>query len=770
LIPRKIFDKCFEKILRPPNAQQLDAINPGPEASLFVVAGPGSGKTTVLTVRILKLILVDGVAPKSILATTFTKKAAAELRSRILGRGFKLIELLLKDNQLNSAQKKWLEQVDINQTITGTIDSICEQLLRDYREAGTQSPLLADDFISSTLLLREGLLDSKRYMDGDLDQIVRDLQDNTWGMNINKKVDFLYDIWNRRFNDQVEWAKFVTGATPEEGNARQIIDEALNAYQSALSAKGMVDFPMLEQEVLNRLKAGKLKEFTDNLQVVLVDEYQDTNLLQESIYFALAKSCQGALTVVGDDDQSLYRFRGATVQLFSDFPARYKHIFKKKPVPVFLTTNYRSTKTIVDFVNDFARFDADYQDVRVAKKPALEYKPKAEQGLPILGMFRNDLDTLGQDLANFIHQVFRGKGFKLPSGETIKRDPRQGDLGDCALLCSSPQEVKYDGSLRLPGILREKLVDMSPPVEVFNPRGQALANLDLIEVFGGLILECLDPGGDIQDKTSGLSPDIISILNRWRQAAIDFANDPDCPAVLVDFAVGWADRDPGKKDYRWPTNVPLLDLVYGLVHWFPDLYDDPEGQIYLEVFTRQISSTETIGSFEGRVVTDPGNKDLSDKSVMELLRNVLVPIASGSVKVNEELMDSFPRDRLSILSIHQSKGLEFPLVIVDVGSDFKSSHWTQAFKRFPRGGGKTHRFEDLMRSYTPLGPETRSGLNRAFDDLYRQYFVAYSRPEQVLLLVGLNGSLPGRGVHNVATGRDRKGNNRWPDCPFLLIP
>ena len=67
----------------------------------------------------------------------------------------------------------------------------------------------------------------------------------------------------------------------------------------------MVDFSLLEHEVLTRLRSGKLAEFAEQLQVVLVDEYQDTNLLQESIYFELAKACDGALTVVGDDDQSL---------------------------------------------------------------------------------------------------------------------------------------------------------------------------------------------------------------------------------------------------------------------------------------------------------------------------------------------------------------------------------------------------------------------------------------------------------------------------------
>ncbi|MDB9525205.1 UvrD-helicase domain-containing protein [Oscillatoria sp. CS-180] len=80
-----------------PNSEQQDTIRPASTQPLFIVAGPSTGKTTCLTLRILKLILVDGVPPQSILATTFTKKAAAELRSRILGRGFRILEALEAD-------------------------------------------------------------------------------------------------------------------------------------------------------------------------------------------------------------------------------------------------------------------------------------------------------------------------------------------------------------------------------------------------------------------------------------------------------------------------------------------------------------------------------------------------------------------------------------------------------------------------------------------------------------------------------------------------
>lgn len=764
-----MFDHYLSKIQHRPNKQQLGAIDPGPDASLFIVAGPGSGKTSLLVTRILKLIFVDGVDPRSILATTFTKKAAAELRSRILGRGYHMLENLQKDPQINSIEKDWLSNIDINQVITGTIDSICEQILRDYRQPGVLPPLLADEFICNTLMLREGLLNNNRFRNQALDDLLAGIQGTRWKLNVGSKTTFLTEIWNRRYNDQVNWPDFVLHGQQHVGRAITVIDEALTDYHAALINRDMVDFTLLEQAVLSKLEAGELEEFTDNIRLIMVDEYQDTNLMQESIYFELAKRCNGAITVVGDDDQSLYRFRGATIQLFSQYSDRYNNVFGRRPTLTFLSTNYRSTQTIVELSNQYAILDNDYQAARVSNKPALASDLKAEIGLPILGMFRDNLTTLTVDLAEFIYQVFRGNGLRLPQGETIVRNPDGGDLGDCALLCNSPLEVKNDGTLRLPNTLRNTLLMMDPPIYVFNPRGQDLAEINIIQIFGGLVLECLDESGVIQNSISGLSNDIARVLNSWRAIAIDFANKPSCPHGLIDYATGWIDRNPNKQGHTWPKNVPFLKLLYDLVHWFPELHDDPEGQLYLELFTRQVSSTETIGSFKGRIIYDPTNQTLTEKSIIEIYRNVIFPIASGAVKINEELVENFPRDRLNILSIHQAKGLEFPMVIVDIGSDFRSNHHAHAFKRFPRNGGKVHQLEDLMRPFSPLGVERRSQLDRAFDDLYRQYFVAFSRPQKILLIVGLNEARPGGAINNVATGNDRYASNCWPRVPYLEI-
>jgi len=133
-----------------PDSQQQQAVNAPASAGLFIFAGPGIGKTAILTLRILKLVLVDGVPPRGILATTFTTKAAEELRSSVLGWGFRIIDCLKNDTALSAAQKGLIDAGDINQVRTGKIDSLCEQLLREFRVPGTPPRLSSSTSSSAT--------------------------------------------------------------------------------------------------------------------------------------------------------------------------------------------------------------------------------------------------------------------------------------------------------------------------------------------------------------------------------------------------------------------------------------------------------------------------------------------------------------------------------------------------------------------------------------------------------------------------------------------
>jgi DNA helicase-2/ATP-dependent DNA helicase PcrA len=147
-----------------------------------------------------------------------------------------------------------------------------------------------------------------------------------------------------------------------------------------------------------------------------------------------------------------------------------------------------------------------------------------------------------------------------------------------------------------------------------------------------------------------------------------------------------------------------------------------------------------------------------------VVSDLLSPIAEKMIEIDEDLLFAVPRNRLSIMTIHQSKGLEYPLVIVDVGSEFKTNHAKQAFRRFPRDPSNTVLMESALAPYTAVGNvrTLRSDLDRTFDDLMRLYYVAYSRAQVALLLVGLTKSIEYRTtVQNIATFWTRDGNWAW---------
>jgi DNA helicase-2/ATP-dependent DNA helicase PcrA len=735
---------------------QRAAIESDAVEGLLIVAGPGAGKTTCLFLRVLKLMLVDGVPPAGIIATTFTRKAAEELRSRILGKGFLIMETAASLPRLSTASRKRLRQLDINQIWTGTLDQLCAALLRDHRVPGQQPPVLLDDFLSKTLMLRKGLLAEKIKKGHPLDDFfIERLGALRFGYGPQRRTEMAMTLWGRRFQDLVDWDGMVNAETDNFPEAIPTLVKVFEGYGNELENRAAVDFAMLEYRVLDYLEKGHLETWLAGVKVLLVDEYQDTNPLQERIYFEIASRTGGALTVVGDDDQSLYRFRGATVELFRDFAARYRKRFKRPPSTVFLSVNYRSSANIIGFVNRFVGLDRQYQQARVKDKPPMTIASGAETGTPVLGMFRESREALAQSVADFIYKVFRGSGYRLPDGSLIRADVAGADIGDCALLCASPKETNGKGEKRLAGLLRAELGSTPSAIRVFNPRGQDFHEIPIVECFGGLLTECIDPEGRVQQAAAGFwRDDERDRLSGWRAAALAYLEGSG-NSTLVRFVDGWRRRAPSIRGRSWPVNSPILQLIYSLVHFFPGLHDDPEGQVLLEVFVRQIQVLEELGGFRGRLVHQPTNQELSDRSVRALLEDFLRPILLGVVKIDEEMVESFPRDRLSILSIHQSKGLEFPVAIVDVSSDFKTNHHGTRPKRFPDDPGGTHLQEDFMRAYTDLQTETRSGRDRAFDDLIRQYFVAFSRAQSLLLLVGVSKGAPPGQVPNVATGWDR---------------
>ncbi|MBK7251625.1 MAG: DNA helicase II [Gammaproteobacteria bacterium] len=284
------------------NDAQREAVT-APVGPMLVLAGAGSGKTRVLTHRFAWLVQVEGVAPQSVLAVTFTNKAAAEMRGRIEG----LLGI--------AGSAMWI----------GTFHGIAHRLLRrHWREAGLVQGFQILDQEDQLRLVRKVLkaqnLDESRW-------VPREVQ---WFINSNK--------------DEGRRAKTLKdGGDP----TRQQLIRLYAQYEDACTRAGVVDFAelLLRTWELWRDDPGLLGHYRSRFRHVLIDEFQDTNTIQYA-WVRLLVGSSGAPFVVADDDQSIYRWRGARVenvqQFMRDFPDT--KVFK-------LEQNYRSTGNILAAAN-----------------------------------------------------------------------------------------------------------------------------------------------------------------------------------------------------------------------------------------------------------------------------------------------------------------------------------------------------------------------------------------------------------------------------------
>lgn len=284
----------------PLNVEQKKAIQHGYESALWIIAGPGTGKTHTLVWLVLKRILVDGIMPERIFLTTFTRKAAAELESRLILNRQKLVEAGLRD----------AESVQISQIKLGTLHSLCSSSLQDRRYDATLRIRVLEDELTQQFFLRRSRNPLINCEDLSFWQRFGIASPNSkFPPNKAAKAEGGCKLFNRMTENSVDVEAMLAGK--DEHFA--LLGETYRAYQDALKSAHRTDQAHLQRHFLDFLSTPAGQQWVGKGFSVLVDEYQDTNPIQEEIYFKLVGK-SGDLTVVGDDDQSLYRFRGATIE------------------------------------------------------------------------------------------------------------------------------------------------------------------------------------------------------------------------------------------------------------------------------------------------------------------------------------------------------------------------------------------------------------------------------------------------------------------------
>ena len=750
-----------------PNQKQKEAIlhTDGP---LFLTAGPGSGKTRVILWRTVNLIVFHQIDPKNIFLATFTEKAAHQLKDGLRS----LLGLITNETG---------QPYDISAMAIGTVHSICQDILVDrdrrFSEDGirSRSPILLDSLAQYFKVYRRGfwreLLDAGGYLksediEKDEEQAQRELNTYFEGKDYYSRhlaSTNLINIFNR-FSEENLDPESVKSEDETLQSILKMYQHYKKSHQQGLIAT--VDFSLLQQGAFEKITSFEGSK--DAFKHIIIDEYQDTNSIQEQIYFELAKKCKN-ICVVGDDDQALYRFRGATVENLVEFESRCLKYLGVNPTRIDLDTNYRSKKKIVDFYTQFIdrtnwEKSSGEGHYRVADKNIQAFNQ--EDFAAIVTTERIEKATVFEEVAQFILD--------------LKNNGKIEDYNQVAFLFPSLsfRGVKNSTVAEFEMALNEK------GIQIFAPRaGRFLDIPEAIEIFG-LIFHILGRPSHQGQPSGGLKDFRQWQIGAMYQAEQLIAEDPLLKEYVVDrkneLKILQSDFDALMKVInrkKWKLNQNLkLDMMRDLAmatglslkskavlqkRAFLELLkkrEQAKQPVSIKYVINRVTSVDwsvldlfyQLNGFKhfqqmyllAENGTDEGpicNLGLVTQYLARFMEEYTPIITASFLSENkftntfvgsylyaiyrlgeseyEDADDPFPKGRVPFLTIHQSKGLEFPYVVLG------------NLNKIDRPADKK---EIIIRDLLEKEGEPLDKISH-FDNM-RMFYVALSRAKQMTIL------------------------------------
>lgn len=630
------------------------------DGPLRVIAGPGSGKTYCIILRALNLLLQGKAVPKEIILCTFTEKAAYEMRDR-----------------LAEAARKIDYKEDLSDFTVSTIHGFCNRLLMRHRRRtrlGHNYETL--DELTGQLFLFEHF-NAIAGEPGDGGYFGK--WQRKWGSIANLRK--LFD----KIADEMVTAKQMRAQNDEFLCA---LADAYENYRGLLIENNRVDFAHLQLFAHGLLDdAAILDEVTRDIRYVLVDEYQDTNHVQEQILLKLTKK-SGNLCVVGDEDQSIYRFRGATVRNILEFGER-THNCKTMQ----LTANYRSHRGIIE------KYD--------------RWMASANWRNPGGAPFRHDKQIVPASVEHRAYPaVFSvwGSGKKDEAARladlvaTLKENGVISDYSQVALLLRSVRE-EYSGHY-IAALAEKNIPAYCPRAKKYFENREVR---DMLACFA-LLSGWLDGRrgqlhGNTQKLAEYVDDALINLASRFP------TDSPLCKKLreLTDMFDGLREGES--------TDDPPSGYFYQLLALqpFAGALEEPNKARNIAVFSRLINEFQAYYHFP---VISHRNRDHLRMALFNSFFRFLM--FDGGINDYEDADNPIPAGHVQIMTIHQSKGLEFPVVIAGT------------LKSAPRVTKWLDRALAPCYHRPPFEPENRI---TEFDHM-RLFYVAFSRAQNVLVLSG----------------------------------
>ena len=780
-----IEDFWKEKNFEPNEAQKKAILHT--EGPLFLTAGPGSGKTRVLLWRTLNLLVYHDVKPEEIFLSTFTEKAASQLRDGLR-------------SLLGMVTNFTGQPYDVSGMALGTVHSICRKLITDRRFSKDASrrrpPVLLDELSQyfkiygrtfwTNLCLGAGFANPETAI-ADINAFFGTVTKNGPSQSRHLAVMSVIAFFNRLSEESLDPDQCVLPVVQAEeaGIYTETFSKLIKMYRLYIEdlkkPPEYVDFSLLQRAAFEQIKT--FKGASGIYRYVIIDEYQDTNAIQEKIYFELASGHKN-ICVVGDDDQALYRFRGATVENLVEFESRCEKHLGVRPTRIDLDINYRSCKKIVEAYTNFINLVDWKKDppktgfYRINDKNIQAFHK--DNTPSVIVSSHAVADTVYHEIAHFIYDLKKSKkiedysqcaflypslwdaynnrensrvmGFKI-AFENVNREHNLFGTPD-ELKIYAPRAGRFlegDEAKAIWGIFikvfgmphydeaqgrnliayrkwmsdsleaADNLCTADPKLKDFvKERSEELKTIE--KDYDALIALCEKNNYDLK------TPFKQSMKRQFADAGLSQKGKRNIGGKIFDAIIEKreAEGSPFTIDYIinriTSLDWSILDLFYQICgfKFFSDMFSlaetgADEGPIcnlalisqYLSRFMEQFGSVITGGFY---------NNEIFAHCLFSSFTYALYRLGESEYEDSEV---PFPKGRVSFLTIHQSKGLEFPVVIL--GNCDRREHDADIKEIIVRS------IKGTIDEGEPLDRISR------FDNM-RMFYVALSRAQNVLVM------------------------------------
>ena len=637
------------------------------EGPVLIVAGPGTGKTFTLVKRISYLVKEKNVKPSEIMVVTFTEKAGKELLNRISNE--------FVDLDLN-----------INDMYIGTFHAVCLRILKEYAEyTEVERHYRMLDAFEQAYMVCCNIELFNRFK--GFNQYIS--EPGPWKQSlvicryVNQLMEELVDI-DAMENDYDEDMRFLA--------------KIVKRYQELFERNKVMDFSSIQTKTYEMLDHNPsiLEDIQNRIKYIMVDEYQDTNYIQEQLLMMIAGNLKN-ICVVGDDDQGMYRFRGATIRNILEFANKFDDC-----KVIHLDINYRSEPGIIDFYN---RWMSNVENTNLFNwdKYRLEKRivSAKKQVQPENSVYVSRGESIDSEKVNLLNLILDLK--------------ERGNINNYNQIAFLFRSVKSDEATKI-GEWFEK-----NGIPVYSPRSDLFFKRQEIMQLIGCFIMCftsymidLKQNKFLHDISAGLRRYYINCLKK----ALVLIKKDLLLKQYIDSVKLAIDEIKDEADFG------LLNIFYRLIAHDPFktyLQANIEDHVLknraarnLSEFSRMISRYIFIHNMHN---VSPNNKIAMPEEFFNIYLKYMIEDGIGEY---EDESDYAPTGCVSFMTIHQSKGLEFPAVVVG------------SLSNNPRRNRDPLLYTAENRFFHRPAFEPIDDIK--YFDFWRLYYTAFSRAQNLLVL------------------------------------